>query len=215
MLKGIAFDMDGTLTRPVMDFNEIRNRIGGLDPGAPIYEQALKMPEPDRSRALRILAETELEAAALTKPNDGIYELIAFLEQRGMRKAIFTRNAQKALELTLSRLGLAGKFEPVVTREQNLKLKPDPEPVLYILKQWRLGPDEVLVVGDFVFDVMAGKRAGCRTIRVHNPDSPSPFTFAVPSAPTGHEGRPDFTVSRLSEIINIIEGLHEAGPDQG
>jgi beta-phosphoglucomutase-like phosphatase (HAD superfamily) len=88
MVKGIAFDMDGTLTMPRIDFDGIREKIGGLSPDLPIYEQALKMAEPERARAIAILEETEMEAAKDTEPNPGIYKLVDYLEKSGIKHYI-------------------------------------------------------------------------------------------------------------------------------
>jgi len=203
MIKGIAFDLDGTLTRPCIDFRGIRNRIGGLEPNLPIYEQALKLPALEKARAMAILEEVEMECAGRAEPNPEVYELIQYLEARGIRKAIFTRNARRALDLTLSLLGLSGRFDPMITRELGLKLKPDPESILYILRHWQLAPEQVLVVGDFAFDLVAGNRAGCRTIYLNHQAGAGP---GIPA---------DFLISRLDEIIKIMEGLNEAGSDQG
>ncbi len=203
MIKGMIFDMDGTLTRPCIDLGEVREKIRGLNPGLPIYEQALQWPEPEKERALAILCEAEMNSAAKAEPGPGVYDLIRILDQRGIRKAIFTRNNRSALDLTLSRLGLSGAFDPMVTRDLGLKLKPDPDPVFYILKQWRLAPEQALVVGDFHFDLMAGKAAGCPTV----------FLSQLENCPRPEKA--DYLIRRLDQVIGIMEELDEAGPDQG
>jgi len=198
MIKGIAFDMDGTLTRPVIDFDQIRKAIGVSDRSWPVFEQIQDMDVPEKNRALKILEQMEMAAADKSEPNPGLDPLVEFLEQNSIKKGIYTRNMKKALDLTLTKIGLFGKFNPIVTRDHNLRLKPDPEMILFILKEWRFTPGQVLVVGDFEFDIMAGKAANCRTVYLnHFPGKPGPMGA-------------DFVIDRLDKLVGIIEGLNDA-----
>jgi HAD superfamily hydrolase (TIGR01509 family) len=198
MIKGIAFDMDGTLTRPVIDFNQIRKAVGVADTTRPVFEQIQDMAGPEKKRALEILEQIEMEAADQSQPSPGVDSLVEFLEQRSIEKAIYTRNMKKALELTLSKIGLAGKFNPIVTRDHNLRLKPDPAMIFHILEEWGLAPGQVLVVGDFEFDIMAGKAANCRTVFLNN--------FAGKPGPASA----DFVIDRLDKLMGIIEDLNDS-----
>jgi HAD superfamily hydrolase (TIGR01509 family) len=198
MIKGVAFDMDGTLTKPVIDFEAIRKAIGVKERSRPVFEQIQDMSEKDKKRALGILHRMEMDAAEKALANPGLDELLEFLEQNSIKKAIYTRNMKKALELTLRRIGCAGKFSPLVTRDHKLKLKPDPAMILHILKLWRLSPEHVLVAGDFAFDVMAGKAAGCRTVFLnHSPKKAAP-------------AEADFVISGLAGLVRIIEDLNDS-----
>jgi HAD superfamily hydrolase (TIGR01509 family) len=189
MIAGVAFDMDGTLTRPVIDFIGLREKIGVHDQSRPIFEQIMEMENSARARGLKILEEAEMLAAEKSEPNPGLETLVAFLEKRKIRKAIYTRNSMRSVNLTLGRLGLPGRFHPLVTRDHNLKLKPEPDMILHILESWRLRPEQALVVGDFEFDIIAGRAAGCRTVYVNHLPEKEP-------------------VSRLDELVKIIEALN-------
>jgi HAD superfamily hydrolase (TIGR01509 family) len=196
MIKGVAFDMDGTLTRPVIDFGGLRRKLGIESRIKPVYEQVMEMDDSNRDKALAILESEEMAAAAKSEANPGLYELIDYLERGSIRKGIFTRNSRPALELTLKLLHLSGRFAPLVTREHKLKLKPEPDMILHILEQWSLGPEEVLVVGDYEFDVMAGKAANCRTVFLnHHPGKPA----AV---------KADFEIHCLDELVGLIRELN-------
>lgn len=187
--------MDGTLTRPVIDFGEIRNAIGVRDRSQPIFEQIMEMEAPKKLRALQILEQMEMLAAEKSEANPGLDQLIDFLERSSIQKSIYTRNSKKALDLTLGKIGLSGKFSPLVTRDHKLKLKPDPEMIHHILRSWGLAPSQVLVVGDYDFDITAGRAANCRTVYLnHFPEKPGPAGS-------------DFVIDRLDRLIGIIEGL--------
>ena len=63
---GVAiFDMDGTLTKPQLDFDRIRQEIG-LD-GVPILEAMEAMSPEERARTEAILHRHEAEAAATSE----------------------------------------------------------------------------------------------------------------------------------------------------
>ena len=59
-LKGVIFDMDGTLTLPILDFLAMKTRIG-IPPEADILPTVLRMPQKERERALKIIEEYEDE----------------------------------------------------------------------------------------------------------------------------------------------------------
>ena len=77
-----------------------------------------------------------------------------------------TRNSRKSVETVLARLGL--RFDAIVTRE-DAPPKPAPEPVRLACRQMGLPLSAVLFVGDFEFDMLAGRRAGVRTVLLRNP----------------------------------------------
>jgi len=196
MIEGVAFDMDGTLTRPVIDFSGLREKVGALDKTRGIFEQIMEMENSARIGGLKFLEDAEMLAAEKSEPNPGLELLVRFLEREKIRKAIYTRNSTRALNLTLARLGLEGRFHPLVTRDHNLKLKPEPDMIFHILESWRLKPEHALVVGDFEFDIIAGKAAGCRTVHINHEPAKELREKA------------DFAVSRLDELVNIIEALN-------
>lgn len=57
---GVIFDMDGTLTIPVLNFLEIKTRLG-LTPQQDILPTVQKFPPEERARAMTIIEELEDE----------------------------------------------------------------------------------------------------------------------------------------------------------
>jgi phosphoglycolate phosphatase-like HAD superfamily hydrolase len=92
-------------------------------------------------------------------------------------------------ELALRRLGLA--FDPVLTREDTTP-KPDPAGLLQICRTWNVNVAEVLFVGDFHFDIIAGRRAGITTV------------LYAPGGPPDYAHEADFVVAHLSEIGGVL-----------
>src|SRR6185436_18002714 len=111
--RAVIFDMDGTLTRPHLDFNAIRAAIGIPEP---LLENMLALPPgPERDRAFSVLERFEEEAAELSVLNDGAKSLLDFLSGRGIPMGLLTRNSRRSTDRVLLKHSL--RFEVVVTRE--------------------------------------------------------------------------------------------------
>lgn len=171
MLAGVhtvLFDLDGTLTVPVLDFAAIRGRLG-LPPGVSIVHALADLPAEQRAGKESLLREIELEAARAAKPNHGAMELVQALQARGLGVAIITRNFAQAVAVTLDALELQ---VPVVITRDDAPPKPSPEPLLLALKRLQRMPAGSLMVGDFSDDMQAGKAAGAATCLITNGHPP-------------------------------------------
>ncbi|HSB70919.1 MAG TPA: HAD-IA family hydrolase [Candidatus Methylomirabilis sp.] len=159
-IGGILFDMDGVVVRQRLDFPAIKREIFGTTEGF-ILERMAELSPLERARAEAILERHETAAAMTAEPMDGILSFLHWMEARGLRRGIATRNSRKSVELVLGRLGLA--FDAVVTRE-DAPPKPAPDPVWLACDRMGLSPSDLLFVGDFEFDMLAGRRAGVCTV---------------------------------------------------
>lgn len=160
MIRGLIFDLDGTLVDSALDFDAMRREMG-LPDKQPILEALAELPEPRRSECWAILRQHEREGAERATLMPGVAELMAALEHRGIRRAVFTRNGREATLHTLRRLHL--RFDTIMARE-DVPAKPDPTGIWTICALWGLGRDEVAMVGDYLFDIEAGRRAGVQTV---------------------------------------------------
>jgi HAD superfamily hydrolase (TIGR01509 family) len=163
-IRGILFDMDGVVVRQRLDFPAIKREIFGSTEGF-ILERMAAMPPAERERAEGILERHEQAAALSAEPMDGIEEVLRWMEARGWPRGLVTRNSRKSVELVLARHGF--RFDAVVTRE-DAPPKPSPEPVWLACRHMGLDPAEVVFVGDFELDMLAGRRAGTRTVLLRN-----------------------------------------------
>ena len=169
------FDMDGTLTVAVHDFDAMRAELG-LRPKEPILEQIAEAPEARARALLGRLDEIELELARQARAAEGAHALLERLCARGARLGIVTRNSfANALE-TLRACELARFFAPecVLGREAAAP-KPDPEGIRRLLAHWRAEPHQAVMVGDYRYDLLAGRAAGTATVYV---DLSGGFQFA-------------------------------------
>jgi HAD superfamily hydrolase (TIGR01509 family) len=132
-----------------------------LPSGAPILEAIETMPSDAAARCRTILERHERAAAENASLAPGVDRCLDRLRQRGLRQAVVTRNSRQSAEMVLSRL--AHRFDPVLSRDDG-PVKPDPWAIRRICEVWGVEPHRVAVIGDFLFDVEAGRRAGARTV---------------------------------------------------
>jgi len=160
-IAGVIFDLDGTLVDSALDFKLIRQDLG-LGP-EPILEQIEKLPEPRRLECEEILSRHETAGAMRATLHLGATDWIEELDRLRIPRAIFTRNARSIVSLTLDRCGL--HFDHIVARE-DAPPKPDPTGIHRLCDTWDVPLDSVLIIGDYLYDVLAGREAGIKSALV-------------------------------------------------
>ena len=123
-IRGVIFDMDGTITAPVFDFAGMKAEanIGGHD----VLEYMLRATGAERERIQRVMRKYEDAAAAKAKLNPGARTVLNALARRRIPMALLTRNSRRSVDGVCRKLNL--KFDIVVTREDGPH-KPAPEPI--------------------------------------------------------------------------------------
>jgi HAD superfamily hydrolase (TIGR01509 family) len=169
MLRAILFDMDGTITRPHIDWPALRGRVG-VPEGTPIMEYIDGLPEPERARANGVVEEVEMEAADSAVLNPGVHELLGRLRSRPLRLALITNNHRRAMLTVVDKFGLA--FDLLLCREDAL-LKPAPDLLLLALDRLQVRAGEACSVGDGRYDRDASQAAGIRYVHLaHDRQTP-------------------------------------------
>ena len=169
MLKAILFDMDGTITRPHIDFRALRARVG-VPEGATIIAHIESLPEPEAAAAEAIVREVEMGAAEQSVANPGVGELFARLYQMPLKLALITNSHREAMHHVVAKFGL--RFDLLLSRE-DATLKPAPDLFLLALERLEMGVDEVVCLGDGRYDRMACAAGGIRYIHLaHSPEEP-------------------------------------------
>ncbi len=196
-IRAVLFDFDGTLTAPgAIDFEALRRQLD-CPAGTPLLEYIDSLPQAAaRRQALDILDQHEYQAAAISRPHQDAVVLLEWLHARNIRMGIITRNSLRSLARALENFptGISSLFSIQITRDNEVPPKPDPAGVLLAAAQWNLDVSELLVVGDYHFDIIAGDRAGALTAFLDNA--------------TGYrlrETTSHFSVSGLSQLIPVIE----------
>jgi HAD superfamily hydrolase (TIGR01509 family) len=165
--KHWIFDMDGTLTIGVHDFAMMRSELG-LATDADILETVQAMPTEQAAPLWDKINAIEYYFASLAKPMPGAFELLEHLQKRGVNLGILTRNVMPAALHTLKICNLDGFFTPAdILDRDSCEPKPHPAGILLLLDQWRAKTSECVMVGDYLFDLEAGKAANVATVHIN------------------------------------------------
>lgn len=191
-LRGVIFDLDGTLVDSRLDFEAIRADLG-LAAGESILEALAAMPAgPEKEKCLDILHEHEQRGAAAATLIPGADTLLERLAERNVKTGILTRNSRASTMAVLDRFGW--EFNQVITREDGPP-KPDAAGLLAICRTWEISVDEALFFGDFHFDLQAGRQAKMRTVLLATDGRPD------------YADEADFVVQSLGEGVALIDQL--------
>jgi len=184
-LRAILFDMDGTITRPHIDWKTLRARVG-VPEGSTIIAHIESLPTQEAIAAEAIVREVEMDAAEQSVANPGVDELFARLYEMPLKLALITNNHREAMEHVVATFGL--RFDLLLSRE-DATLKPAPDLFLLAVERLDLDAGDVLCLGDGRYDRMACAAAGIRYIHLtHDPDEP-------PDGPTIHS---------LGELLGVL-----------
>lgn len=159
--RAMLFDMDGTLTAPMLDFPRIKAEMGIGD--RPILEALAELHGPARAAAEALLLRHEEDAATRSTLNPGCRELLDGLAARRIPSALITRNSRQSVRTVVERHGLRVDF--TVSRS-DARPKPHPEALQRACEQLGVAPREAWMVGDGQYDVEAGAAAGVPTVWV-------------------------------------------------
>lgn len=164
-----VFDMDGTLTLGIHDFEAIREELG-LPIGEAILESLTQLEQVDPAAAAakhRRLHEIELEIARQASVQSGARELLTWLKSQHIPIGVLTRNSKPVAHETLKACNLIDFFEPdYILSRDCCPPKPQPDGILKLLALWQRQPSEAVMVGDYRFDLEAGRNAGTATVYI-------------------------------------------------
>lgn len=103
--------------------------------------------------------ENDLSFRPHGAPFSQIPEMLRYIAAHGGKNFLYTHRDKVALEY-LQRDGLMNLFSGLVTRENGFPLKPAPDALRWMLREYALEPAECLMIGDRAIDVKAGENAG-------------------------------------------------------
>ena len=101
-IQGIIFDMDGTLTVPVLDFKELRRRLHISDT-TDILEYANNCAGGKRKEVFSIIDTFGEEGNKNLKLQPHIHELFLYLTRNNLQRALITRNNTRGVEAFLEK----------------------------------------------------------------------------------------------------------------
>ncbi len=181
MITLVIFDLDGTLVNaypavcssvnytlqclgfPKRTYAQVKSAVGLGDrqlmaqfTGEAMADQALAMYRRHHAKALttgvRCLSGTRV--------------LLKFLKSKGCRLAIASNRPTKFTRIILDQMDIRRYFDMVLCGDRVQRPKPHPDMLLQIARTLDVPVSQSLYVGDMGIDVIAGRRAGMRTVAV-------------------------------------------------
>jgi HAD superfamily hydrolase (TIGR01549 family) len=176
----------------VNDFAHMREVLG-MPKNADILAVLKKACEPEKQRLTKKLDELEEFYARKASPALGVQRLIKTLATEGCKLGIFTRNTKDMAILSLEAIGVGQYFdhESIIGRDE-APHKPDPQGLFVLLNQWQSNIDDSVMVGDFKYDLAAGKAAGITTIHIYNDEQRWPDLT-------------DYSYGNLLELVDVLK----------
>ena len=216
MIQAVLFDLDGTLADTALDLGGALNTVLRRHN---LPEKSIAEIRPYASHGVAGLLKIGvgmtaehpdfaawrqecLEAYSLcyadkTTLFDGVNEMIAELDKRGIKWGIITNKPMRFTDKLVPKLGFAIPPAVVVSGDTCPQAKPSPQPLLHACAQLNLAPHQCLYVGDAERDIQAGRNAGMKTILAM-------WGYIAPADHPENWGA-DFTAHQPAEITAFLD----------
>ena len=141
--------------------------------------------------AEKILLYHEQKAADESILNPGVAHTLLSLRQSGIHIGILTRNKKINAFAVAKKHNLI--FDAVVGREDG-PVKPDAFGVTFLCRKFCVTPQQTIMVGDFLFDLLCAKAAGVPSVLLLNNPKANEFKHQA-----------DFVIDKIDQILKIID----------
>lgn len=188
MTKAVIFDMDGVLVRSetwwLKSLADLVTFYGGHVPDDMIHElggcsmeeecefvaEQLQIP---RQQAEKLRRQWHKDHPIDYRPllNEKVIPFINDLKARNIKTAIASSSPFSAICQMTKECDLEHSFDLVVSGEQFVQSKPNPEIYLYTVAQLHVPPEEVMVIEDSPRGIQAAKAAHLACIALYDPET--------------------------------------------
>jgi len=183
MYQAVLFDLDGTLTNTLEDISFAMNRalrLNGL-PEYPVDAYRYLVGNGAKVLAQRAVGERRELAEAVqrtyqayyqehsldrTRPYEGIPELLAELQRRGVKLCVFSNKPHKDTCRVVEHFFPQVDFAVVRGQMEGVPVKPDPAGALAAAEAVGVPPEDFLYLGDTDVDMCCARNAGMHAIGV-------------------------------------------------
>ena len=125
-----------------------------------------------------------------------VVDTMTQLRAMGIKTAIVTSRIYASTMRDLEILHVdPALFDVIITPEATVEHKPHPAPALKALELLGIAPEDALMIGDSVHDLMCGRDAGCKTAFVQYSMQPKEDLLAC---------NPNYSFASLAELVTWV-----------
>jgi len=178
LIKGVLFDLDGTLLDTALDMTEALNALRAQEGLGALSNETVRCqvshgghalvrlgfgtlpPEEHEVMRTRLLSIYRQQLAKHTQLFEGGDEMLTEIERRGLSWGIVTNKPGWLTDPLLIEVNLHKRARAVVSGDTLAERKPHPMPLLHAAATMGVDPAHCVYVGDAERDMQAAKAAG-------------------------------------------------------
>lgn len=221
MIKLVAFDWNGTLiadTWPILEgVNKVLKTFGKKPVSHKEFLEHFDVPvsiayknhgldidsiENGHEKVSQIFHPYYENRVANIRTRSNAKKVLIYLKKMGIKIIIFSNHTQYGVEKQLKRLKLTAYLEAVLAnpeRHHALIKRAKGERLKDYLSAKKLLPDEVLIVGDTIEEIQIAKSLGSMVCSI---------THGNCSTRRLKAAKPDYLISDLGQVINIVRNIN-------
>lgn len=213
MIKLVIFDFDGTIgdtqSLIVRTMQQTLREVGlplfsseqcASTIGLPLKECFTHLMDMDDKTATlceqtyrKIFFENNKQAKISPFPH--VIDTLKVLHEKGLILTIASSRGHESLDEFVREMDLKTYISMVLGADDVEKAKPEPELVQKTLNAFHITPEETLVVGDMIYDILMGKNAGTKTCGV---------TYGNGKKSELSSAGADFIIDDFADILNLL-----------
>lgn len=186
MIKGVIFDLDGTLANSIEDIADSMNQVLEennfpthdyatyktfvgrgvrtlVEKSLPLENRDAKEIEKNFDRMMQVYDENCIVKTCLYP---GIKDLLDALSERGIKISVFSNKANELTQKVVKVLLADWKLEYVLGAGGDIPRKPDPKGAILISEKMGIDPSELMYIGDSGVDMATAQNSGMHAVGV-------------------------------------------------
>jgi HAD superfamily hydrolase (TIGR01509 family) len=187
-MKLIIFDLDGVLVEAknihfvalnkalgekyAIEWNEHLSIYDGLKTNQKLEMLTIRkgLPVESYKKIWNDKQKYTADALADLKESEDLKKCINSLLEDGYKLAVCSNSIRKTVLIVLSKLGIIGSFDLILSNEDVKNSKPHPEIYWKAMSMLECLPEETLIVEDSPYGLLAASRSRAEIMRVKSPD---------------------------------------------
>ena len=135
-----------------------------------------------------------------SNPLNGANETVVSLFESGYNLGIATTKWRRNIDSILIKLGWNEYFCEVIGGDEVTKIKPDPEMFSSLMALMKADPENTVIVGDTINDILPAKELSVRNVAVKSPYGDSKEVMSL---------NPDFFIEEIAHLRQTLSRMFE------